>query len=63
MEVTITGKIYEETWTDKEGQKRTSVEINADSIAVTTFTLAKDAKNEEALDSFPSWKSLSDIPF
>jgi single-strand DNA-binding protein len=63
MEVTITGKIYEETWTDKEGQKRTSVEINADTIAVTTFTLSKDAPKGEALDEFPSWKSLSDVPF
>ena len=63
MEVTITGKIYEENWTDKEGQKRTSVEINADSIAVTTFTLSKDAPKEQGLDAFPSWKSLSDVPF
>ena len=62
MEVTITGKIYEETWTDKEGQKRTSVEINADTIAVTTFTLSKDSPKGEALDAFPSWKSLSDVP-
>ena len=63
MEVTITGKIYEETWTDKEGQKRTSVEINADTIAVTTFTLSKGATKESGLDAFPSWKELSDIPF
>jgi single-strand DNA-binding protein len=63
MEVTITGKIYEESWTDKEGQKRTSVEINADTIAVTTFTLSKDTPKENAIDAFPSWKNLSEVPF
>ncbi len=61
MEVTIIGKIYEENWIDKEGEKRTSIEINADSIAVTSFSLAKN-KNVEN-DDFPSYKKYSEIPF
>ena len=32
----------EENWTDKDGNTRTSYEINADSIAVTTWSLSKD---------------------
>ena len=35
MEVIIVGKIFEDTWTDKDGVKRSSYEINADSISVT----------------------------
>lgn len=41
QEVIIVGKIYEENWTDSSGAKRTSYEINADTIAVTTWSLQK----------------------
>ena len=61
MEVTIIGKIYEENWTDKEGQKRTSYEVNADSIAVTTFSLSKNTLKSD--DQFPSYKTYAEIPF
>lgn len=59
MEVTIVGKIYEESWTDKEGVKKTSYEINADSISVTTYTLAKD----KSPNDFPSYKTYAEVPF
>jgi single-strand DNA-binding protein len=62
MEVTVIGKIYEENWVDRDGEKRTSVEINADAISVTTFTLSKEAKPSPE-DVFPSYKNLSDVPF
>jgi len=42
QEVVIVGKIYEETWQDKEGNNRTSYDVNADTIAVTTWSLSKD---------------------
>lgn len=42
QEVIVVGTIYQENWTDKEGQKRTSYEINADSVAITTHSLSKD---------------------
>lgn len=45
QEVIIVGTIYEENWTDSSGQKRTSFEINADTIAVTTHSLTKDNPN------------------
>jgi single-strand DNA-binding protein len=61
QEVIIVGKVYEENWTDKEGTKRTSYEINAESIAVTTFSLAKS--NASSGDQFPSYKKFAEVPF
>ena len=60
QEVIIVGKVYEENWTDKEGTKRTSYEINADSIAVTTFSLSK---GHSTGDQFPSYKKFAEVPF
>ena len=42
QEVIVVGNMREENWTDKDGNKRVSYEIIADSIAVTTKTLSKD---------------------
>jgi single-stranded DNA-binding protein len=54
QEVVIVGKIYEETWKDKEGNNRTSYDINADTIAVTTWSLSK----KESTPSFDnSWSA------
>jgi single-strand DNA-binding protein len=61
MEVIIVGKIYEESWTDKEGVNRTSYEINADSISVTAYTLSKDKAPNN--DQFPSYKTYAEVPF
>jgi len=61
QEVIIVGKVYEENWTDKEGTKRTSYEINAESIAVTTFSLSKPTKVNN--DQFPSYKKFAEVPF
>jgi single-strand DNA-binding protein len=61
MEVIIVGKIYEESWTDKEGVKRTSYEINADSISVTAYTLSKDKSPSN--NDFPSYKTYAEVPF
>jgi single-strand DNA-binding protein len=60
QEVIIVGKVYEENWTDREGTKRTSYEINAESIAVTTFSLAKKTNKD---DEFPSYKKFAEVPF
>lgn len=46
QELTIVGKIYEENWTDKSGTNRSSYEIRADSVAVTTYSINK----EKAMD-------------
>ena len=61
MEVIIVGKIYEENWTDKDGVKRSSYEINADSISVTAYTLSKDKSSSN--NDFPSYKTYAEVPF
>jgi single-strand DNA-binding protein len=61
MEVIIVGKIYEENWTDKDGVKRSSYEINAESISVTAYTLSKDKTPNN--DQFPSYKTYAEVPF
>lgn len=48
QEVIITGTIAEDTWTDTTGAKRSSYEITADNIAVTTFTLTKGSTPESS---------------
>ena len=60
MEVIIVGKIYEENWTDKDGVKRSSYEINAESISVTAYTLSKD---KTPSNDFPSYKTYAEVPF
>jgi single-strand DNA-binding protein len=62
QEVIIVGKVYEENWTDKDGIKRTSYEINAESIAVTTFSLSKSS-NTPSEEQFPSYKRYAEVPF
>jgi single-strand DNA-binding protein len=56
QEIVVVGKIYEETWKDKEGNNRTSYSINADTIAVTTWSLSK---KESSSGSDNSWSAPS----
>ena len=56
QEVIIMGTILETNWTDSAGQKRTSYEINADSIAVTMHSLSKNNANvSSSVDSEDPW--------
>lgn len=41
-EIIVVGVMREENWTDNEGKKRTSFEVVADSIGITTKTLNKN---------------------
>lgn len=59
QEVTIVGKIYEENWTDSSGTKRTSYEINADSIAVTAYSLSKGM----VMADNAGWSTSEEAPF
>ena len=43
QEVIIYGSMREENWTDSAGNKKTSYEIVADNIALTTFSLNKNS--------------------
>lgn len=62
QEVVIMGKIYEETWTDKEGNNRTTYEVNADTIAVTTYSLNKN--QEKSFEGIKDWHMDDvEVPF
>ena len=50
QELTVVGTIYEENWTDKTGTNRTSYEINAKSIGVTTYSISKEAAKDRFFD-------------
>jgi single-strand DNA-binding protein len=41
-EVIVIGTMAEDTWTDKDGNKRSTYELKADHIGPTVFTLAKN---------------------
>ena len=43
QEVVVYGSMKEETWTDSSGTKKTSYEIVADTIGLTTFSLSKNS--------------------
>jgi single-strand DNA-binding protein len=61
QEVTITGKMREEQWTDNAGQKRFSTDIKAESISVSVYTLQKDSKPSYNSDDI--WNVNGDTPF
>ena len=44
QEVVVIGSIKEDSWTDKEGTTRKTVEVNASSVAVTTYAVQRAAK-------------------
>jgi single-strand DNA-binding protein len=45
MRITVTGKLRQRTFDDKEGQRRTTMEIDAEDVAVSlTYTTAKVTK-------------------
>jgi single-strand DNA-binding protein len=45
QEVFILGSIKEDTWSDKDGNQRKTMEVNASSIAISTFQIQKAAKS------------------
>jgi single-strand DNA-binding protein len=47
QEVIVIGSVKEDTWTDKEGNSRKSVEVTASSIGVTTYAVQKVAKSSK----------------
>ena len=50
QELTVIGKIYEENWTDKTGTNRSSYEVRADSIAITTYSINKERSADRAFE-------------
>lgn len=56
QELTIVGTIYEENWTDKTGTNRSSYEIRAESVAVTTYSINKEKMADRMFEE-------SEVPF
>jgi len=56
QELTVVGTIYEENWVDKSGTNRSSYEIRAESIAVTTYSINKERAADRMFED-------SEVPF
>lgn len=54
QEVFILGSIKEDTWTDKEGNQRKSMEVNASNIAISTFQIQKSASKANSSEELVS---------
>ena len=63
QEIIVLGKVFEESWTDKDGNKRTSYEVNAEYIAVSAFSLSKVNSDNKKDEDFPSYKTYAEVPF
>jgi len=63
QEVFILGSIREDSWTDKEGNNRKTIEVNASNIAVSTFAIQKAGKSAKSEDLVGSSSSSWDTPF
>jgi single-strand DNA-binding protein len=46
QEVIVVGTIYQENWKDSNGNARTSYEVNAESLAITTYSVSKDIASQ-----------------
>ena len=63
QEVSILGSIREDSWTDKEGNSRKTIEVNASNIAVSTFAIQKAGSPARTEDLVSSSNSSWDTPF
>lgn len=61
IEVTITGDIYEETWTTDTGDKRSSYEVRANTLAITPFGISK--LNLTTKGQFSDTERYAEVPF
>jgi single-strand DNA-binding protein len=62
QEVIIMGNMKEDTWKDNEGNPRRSVEIKANSIGISTYSVKKElggtTKNDWDADSPINWDDI-----
>lgn len=64
QEVIVMGSMKEDSWTDKDGNPRKTTEVNASSIAVSTYAIQKAATKVTQLEDLVGSSSTSwDTPF
>jgi single-strand DNA-binding protein len=63
QEVFILGAIREDSWTDKEGNNRKTIEVNASNIAVSTYAIQKAGKSVNSDELVGAGASSWDTPF
>lgn len=56
QELIVVGTIYEENWQDKSGTNRSSYEVRADSVSVTTYSINKEKVSDRIFDD-------AEVPF
>jgi single-strand DNA-binding protein len=56
QEVIISGVIYEDRWVDKSGNEKSSYEVRADSVALTTYNMFKEKIADRIFDE-------AEVPF
>lgn len=59
QEVIIYGTIYQENWKDSNGNARTSYEVNAESIAVTTYSMVKEMGSQVSTPANDPWAKVN----
>lgn len=50
QEIIVVGTIYEDRWTDKNGNEKSSYEVRADSIGLTTYSISKEFAKDRFFD-------------
>lgn len=55
QEVIVVGTMYENTWTDKEGNKKSTYEFKAEHVGATAFTLSKNSVATAEVSSENPW--------
>lgn len=63
QEVIVVGNLRENSWTDKEGNSRRTVELHASNIAVSTYSIQKASRNTSDSISHQSVPSSWDETF
>ena len=55
QEIIVVGTMYEDTWTDKEGNKKSAFELKAEHIGATVFTLSKNSVATAEVSADSPW--------
>ena len=55
QEIIVVGTMFEDTWTDKEGNKKSAYEFRAEHIGATVFTLSKNSVATAEVSANDPW--------